>query len=226
MRFAVWLGAVLALGGSAACAQNIARPAGNEPIEVITPVFHQLLAYSSPANMVLHIAENSNDHFYKRVAVRDVDTLSQWGQEITVTGDKGAAQFQPEAARGLANKLVNGFQAACPNYFGYKDIGAVSGGSTPTYLVLVGCGNVEDKTGRLGSRHSETALIVVLQGDQDLYTIQWAERSTPQDKPPVFNDAKWQKRFQQLQPIRVCNIKSGEKAPYPSCLNGTSSAGH
>ena len=86
--------------------------------------------------------------------------------------------------------------------------------------MLVGCGSVEDKHGRIGTMHSETALIVVIQGAQDMYTIQWAERGTAADKPPVFNDVKWQHRFQQLQPIRICPVVAGEKAPYPSCLSG------
>ncbi len=203
--------------GSAA-AQEVARPAGKEPIEVITPVFHQLIAFSSPANMVLHVAENANSKFYLREAVRDVDTIKQWGQMITLTGEKGAATLQASPAKTLADKLANGFQSACPKLFGFKDIGALSLGTTPAYLMLVGCGSVEDKNGRAGITHSETALIVVIQGDQDMYTIQWAERGTPEDKPPVFNDIKWQRRFQQLQPIRVCAIVAGEKAPYPSCL--------
>lgn len=194
------------------------KPVSKDPIEVITPVFHQMIAFASPPNMVQHVAEDSNAQFYKREAVRDVDTLAQWGQMITLTGEKGAAQLQAAPAKALADKLVNGFQAACPNAFAFKDIGALDLGTTPAYLMLVGCGSVEDRGGRIGVPHSETALIVVIQGKQDMYTIQWAERGTPQDKPPAFNDAKWQRRFQQLQPIRVCPIVPGEKAPYASCL--------
>ena len=201
-------------------ATTIPRPSGSEPIEVITPVFHQLLAFSSPANMVLHVSEHANDHFYLREAVRDVDTLNQWGQMITVTGDKGAAQLQAQPAKILADKLANGFQSACPKAFSFKDIGSLSMGTTPAYLMLVGCGSVEDKNGRMGITHSETALIVVLQGDQDMYTIQWAERGTAQAGAPSFNDVKWQRRFQQLQPLRLCSIVPGEKAPFQSCLGG------
>lgn len=204
-------------GGQAA---QVARPTGSEPIEVLTPIFHQLVAFSSPANMVLHVSEHANDHFYLREAVRDVDTQGQWGQKITVTGDKGASRLQAQPTKTLADKLANGFQTACPKAFAFKDIGALTVGTTPAYLMLVGCGNVEDKTGRMGILHSETSLVLVMQGDQDMYTIQWAERSTSQDKPPAFNDAKWQRRFQQLQPLRLCPIVPGEKAPYPSCLSG------
>lgn len=194
------------------------HPAGLEPVEVITPIFHQLVAFASPANMVQHVSEHADAKFYLRESVRDVDTLEQWGQKITLTGEKGTAQFQATAAKSLADKLVNGFQDACPNVFAYKDIGALAMGTTPAYLLLVGCGSVTDKFGKVGATHSETSLIVVLQGDQDMYTIQWAERSTPVEKPPVFNDLKWQRRFQQLQPIRICPIHPGEKAPYASCL--------
>ena len=204
-----------------AAGQDAARPVGKEPIEVISPVFHQLVAFSSPANMVQHVSEHANNTFYLREAVRDVDTINQWGQMITLTGDKGAAALQASPTKALADKLANGFQGACPKNFAFKDIGALSLGPTPAYLMLVGCGSVEDKHGRQGIMHSETTLIVVMQGDQDMYTLQWAERGTPEDKPPVFNDVKWQRRFQQLQPIRICPIVPGEKAPYPSCLSAT-----
>jgi hypothetical protein len=46
--------------------------------------------------------------------------------------------------------------------------------------------------------------------------LQWAERA-PTVAKGVIDEAKWQARLRQVQPIRVCPIVPGERAPYPSC---------
>ena len=51
--------------------------------------------------------------------------------------------------------------------------------------------------------------------------------SPPATVPPDGSDAyrpdqveaKWQARLRQLQPIRICPIQPGERAPYPSCAS-------
>jgi hypothetical protein len=56
-----------------------------------------------------------------------------------------------------------------------------------------------------------------VKGSSDYYTLQWAERAAPVDRPAV-DDAKWPERLRLLQPIRLCPIVPGEAAPYPSCV--------
>ena len=77
---------------------------------------------------------------------------------------------------------------------------------------VASCGEVNS------SGHSETALIVAVQGAADAYTIQWAERTMPAAASPAIDEAKWRERLHQLMPIRLCAIVPGEAAPYPSCL--------
>jgi hypothetical protein len=50
------------------------------------------------------------------------------------------------------------------------------------------------------------------------YTLQWAERGPAAGKIAI-DEAKWQARLRQLQPIRLCPILPGEHAPYPSCVS-------
>jgi hypothetical protein len=78
---------------------------------------------------------------------------------------------------------------------------------------VVGCG----KVGGADEARSETALIVAIKGNADMYTVQWAARGAPAAKADI-EDARWPERLKQLAPIRICAIVAGEKAPYPSCL--------
>ncbi len=75
------------------------------------------------------------------------------------------------------------------------------------------CGTAGD-----GSKsHSEAALIVAIKGEQDYYTIQWAERGAAQATPLTFDVQHWLGRLRQLMPIFLCARIPGDKAPYPSC---------
>ena len=70
-----------------------------------------------------------------------------------------------------------------------------------------------------GGAHSESALLVAIKGTADSYTIQWAERGPASARPMTFDDAMWKERFNKLGPIKLCPIKPGEAAPYPSCVD-------
>jgi len=56
-----------------------------------------------------------------------------------------------------------------------------------------------------------------VKGRADHYTVQWAERTQGAGRPAI-DEAKWQDRLRQLQPIRFCPIMAGEPAPNPSCV--------
>jgi len=47
-----------------------------------------------------------------------------------------------------------------------------------------------------GGARSEAALVV--KGDRDDYTLQWAERSAPISSPIILDVAKWSERLQRL----------------------------
>lgn len=104
--------------------------------------------------------------------------------------------------------------SACPDTFVAKGLGPAKFGDQDGYFALASCGSVEAAP----DKHSETAIIVVVKGSVDYYTLQWAER-TPSSGKPVIDEAKWLERLHQLQPIRLCPIVPGEAAPYPSCVS-------
>ncbi|MEI7430007.1 MAG: hypothetical protein WCL27_06085 [Betaproteobacteria bacterium] len=68
--------------------------------------------------------------------------------------------------------------------------------------------------------HSESMLLIVIKGESDYYTVQWAERGDASTTPIKLDEAKWTDRFKRLAPIKLCPIIPGERAPYPSCVGG------
>ncbi len=61
-------------------------------------------------------------------------------------------------------------------------------------------------------------LLITLKGDQDYYSIQWAQRGPASSAPVEYDSKLWSDRLMQLLPIRVCRKVAGEAAPYPSCI--------
>jgi hypothetical protein len=101
---------------------------------------------------------------------------------------------------------------ACPDSYDAKGSAARIGGFE-AFVGVAGCG----KVGRGAHVGSEAALIVVIKGSTDIYTVQWAERGPASGKPDVEH-ARWNDRLTRLAPIKLCPIVPGEQAPYPSCL--------
>jgi hypothetical protein len=128
---------------------------------------------------------------------------------ITVTGEKGLSGVANATPEKFAGGLAGGFKQACPDSFAANPLGARKFGDADAFVTVIGCGKVEG--------HSETALIAVVKGSADYYTIQWAERGEAMAQPPV-KDNRWTERLATLQPIAVCPIVPDEAAPYPSCI--------
>ena len=158
--------------------------------------------------------ENTKGTHYIREAVLKGETPERWTQMITVTGEKGMTLAKGATPEGLAGSIAGGFKSACPDSFAARPFGAMSFGRYEGFAAVIGCGRVDSGP----TRHSETALLVVVKGSTDYYTIQWAERGPETDEPPI-NGERWQKRLLDLSPIDLCPIVPGEAAPYPSCVN-------
>ena len=206
-RAAAFTTALGALFASSVSAQAPAPAA----FTVISPIFGQLVAFSMPASFVTAF-ENTNGPNYIREAVLKGETVKAWTQMITVTGAKGTAANPKISPESFAGSMVGGFRSACPDTFIAKGFGPAKFGEHYAYVAVASCGRVESSA----DKHSETALIVTVKGSSDYYTLQWAERAPGAGKS-VIEEAKWQARLRQLQPIRVCPIIPGERAPYPSC---------
>ncbi len=199
----------------------VSRAETPAPLRVISPIFSQLVMFSMPASFVA-VTEGSKGPSYIREAVLKGETPDRWTQMITVTGAKGAAGNPGVSPQSFAASIAGGFKGACPETFaakglgekgvGEKSLGETRFGDQDAFVVVAGCGQI----GAGPDKHSETALIAVVKGSSDYYTLQWAERAAPVDSPGI-DDAKWQQRMRLLQPIRLCPIVPGEAAPYPSC---------
>jgi hypothetical protein len=209
MRAAAFTAASGALLASSAWAQAPAPAA----FTVISPIFGQLVAFSMPASFTTAF-ENTNGPNYIREAVLKGETVKAWTQMITVTGAKGTAANPKISPESFAGSMVGGFRSACPDTFTAKGFGPAKFGDQDAYVAVASCGRVESSA----DKHSETALIVTVKGSSDYYTLQWAERAATAGKYAI-DEAKWQARLRQLQPIRICPIQPGERAPYPSCAS-------
>lgn len=185
-------------------------PAG---FTAISPIFGQLVAFTQPSRFV-PVFEEPTAGRYIREAVPKGETVESWTEMITVTGIKGAAADPQASPEGFASSIVEGFKRACPQTFATGVLSENQIDGHDAFAVVASCGSV----GAEGAAHGETALIVAIKGAQDVYTIQWAERSEAAAEPIDIDDDAWRDRFEQLSPIRLCPIVPGEKAPYPSCV--------
>jgi hypothetical protein len=158
---------------SPARAQAPAAKGGMPPsFTVISPIYGQLVRFSMPSTFVLAF-ENTNGPSYIREAVLKGETVKAWTQMITVTGAKGVAGNPRVTPESFAVSMAAGFKKACPDTFAVKPFGAAKFGDRDGFVAVVGCGRIETSA----DKHGETALIVVVKGSADYYTIQWAERA-------------------------------------------------
>ncbi len=181
---------------------------------VISPIFSQLLAFKMP--LVFHVVnEETSAHGYIREAVPNGETVDQWTQMITVTGYKDVAANSGPPPAVLINSIAGNFKRACPETISIGDLGHAPIDGRPAGLAFAACGTVRD-----GARsHSEAAVIMVIKGSQDYYSVQWAERGPAQTGPVAFDKEQWVGRLQQLMPVFLCTRVPGEQAPYPSCTS-------
>jgi hypothetical protein len=212
--------ALASLVCSSAMAEEKARRDIDQPgeqgasLQAISPIFSQLVMLSLPRGFKT-VSERTNAGQYLREAVLERETVDRWSQMITVTGAKGLAANPDVTAQSFAGRIAAGFKRACPDTFAAKGLGARKVSGQDAFVALASCGTVQAGA----SKHSETALLVAIQGAADYYSIQWAERAAASSQPLTLDEAKWTERFRNLSPIKVCPRISGEAAPYPSCIN-------
>jgi hypothetical protein len=207
--------AIVVLGLLVAAAQAQAQnPAAGKDglLTVISPIYGQLVRFSMPSNFTTAREENE-DTSYIHESVLKGETVKAWSQMITITGSKGLASVANFSPQKFAALIAQGFKKVCPESFAVKDLGETKLGEQDAYVAVAGCGRVNSSA----DEHSETALIVVVKGNADAYTVQWAERAAPA-AVALIDEAKWQARLREMMPIRLCAIVPGEAAPYPSCL--------
>lgn len=213
VKLIVAVGAALSVAASAA-PQGMDSPAGGSGARTISPVFHQLVAFTLPAPFIPAF-EKTKANFYIREHVPAGETVEEWSRMVTLTGTGGLASEEGVTPQKYLQALARGFQRHCPGSYAMLDVGPAAVHEYPGYVVIASCGHLGDESGK---PHSETAIMWAVKGSQDLYTFQWAERGPDSARPLSLDERYWQGQLAKLSPIRLCPIVDGEKAPYPSCL--------
>lgn len=190
--------------------ENDSAPPG--AATAISPIYSQLLRFSLPRGFVTRF-EQTNGDSYLREAVPAAETVENWTQMLTVTGARNLA-LRPLTPKQFAEGMAGGFQRKCPESFSARSIGDGKIGGFEAMVIVASCGTSPTTHGTT----SETAMLVVIRGQQDFYTIQWAERSARSASPMQIDAKKWDERLHQLTPIKLCPIVRDERPPYASCL--------
>lgn len=188
------------------------------PVSSITPIFSQLLITPIPRGFQMAFA-NASGTSYIHELVPTGENVNQWTQMLTVTGAKDAALNPELTPPKMASLMAAGFHNSCPNAFGsyvFPTPHQING--YDSISVILSCGSSSQDTPPRGT--SETALITIIKGTKDYYTVQWAERGTSSSTPVRIDLPKWSARLaQQVKVIKLCTAVAGEKSPYPSCIN-------
>ena len=185
------------------------------PVRMIAPIFSQLLVTSLPQGFELVSFEKTKDQFYIRESVLKGETVDHWRQMISTTGMKDLALKPGAAPKSVLEIMVGGFRRKCPFSFNTLALDQSPINGSDVAVAVASCGvSPADGAGNV----SETALIAVIKGQSDFYTVQWAERAEPSNAPVAIDAKKWTERFKQLGPMQLCPIVPGEKMPYPSCV--------
>jgi hypothetical protein len=201
-----------------ACSQLKSSAASDvHSIVSISPIFNQLIKLNLPGNFnPVPAFEKTDNDFYIQEHVSSRETIDSWTQMLTVTGQKDFAMKHPDATpKDFALRMAGDFQHACPSSFSGKEIYEGKLSAQDAFIVIASCGTAPKKAGH---SHSETALIVVIKGDRNLYTLQWAQRGTPSPMPINIDVSLWTDRMKKLLPLKFCPIVPGEQPPYPSCI--------
>jgi hypothetical protein len=183
-------------------------------VRTVTPIFSQLLVTGAPLGFDPVSFEKTRDKFYIRESVLKGESVNDWHEMITITGMKDLASSPNATPKIVLNSMADGFKRGCPFSFNMKAVSESPIAGSDAFVAVLSCGASAATTGKT----SEAALIAVIKGQTDFYTIQWAERAAPSNTPIPIDLKKWTERLKALGPIRLCPIVPGEKAPYPSCV--------
>ena len=183
----------------------LAAEAGANPTFTgVTPIFGQLIALAYPSQFRRGNQETNGPN-YLQESVKSGETVDQWSEMITVTGRQGAASLPQASPKAFVLNMFKGFQTACPATFSILELGTQTIDGREGFAAIGSCGAVSTPAeAAKHTAHSETALIIGIKGSADIYSIQWAERGQPSNRPLSLDAAVWTDRFKQWQPIRVC----------------------
>ncbi|MBA5637887.1 hypothetical protein H3H37_12565 [Duganella sp. LX20W] len=221
LRRVLWMAVALFVMQLEAYAASDATPQSVEAlrqqgytVKNIAPIFGQLLMTAFPPGFTT-VFEKTNGGHYIREAVLQGETVDKWTEMLTITADKGLAANVNLSPQKFAEIKAGGFKNACPTSFNAKVLGEGKISGYDGFVVVLSCGTSPASAGET----SESTLEVIIKGESDYYTIQWAKRDEKSATPIDIKPAEWTQRFHLLAPIKLCPIIPGEAAPYPSCID-------
>ena len=179
----------------------------------VVAVFSHFLSLSVPRD--LQPAYQSSDaKNYLREWVPKGETVHAWSQMFTIRAFRNLAANPRATPQAMAMSMMSVYRMVCPQTYSSADLGEfnIEGGSAVAHVH--GCGALV-KNGQI---FGEMALILIVRGPQDIYTIQLARRMQPSEKPPVIDEIFWKHRLAELRPIRFCTPVSGEGSPLTRCF--------
>ena len=170
------------------------------------------------------IFENNKDGQFIQEAVLQGETIEKWSQMLTLTGAQNLALNPKLAPMDIANSIATGYQTACPESFAAKGLSLIKIGNYDAFVSYLGCGTVKAEVAKQNGStatkpYSESMLFIVIKGEKEFYTVQWAERGDASAKPLVFDETKWLPRFKKLGPLRVCTIGAPADS-LNACMSG------
>ncbi|HEV2285312.1 MAG TPA: hypothetical protein VGR80_04650 [Steroidobacteraceae bacterium] len=200
---------VLVCATAAVCA---AAAPGGSGARVIVPVFHRLVAFTLPPSFKMSF-ERTSGNVYVREHVPEGQSSDEWTRMVTLTGVQGMAYSAGATPQRYLEALARGFQRHCPDTYVALDLGRQPLAHEPAFATVVSCGRVSSG----GKAHSETSVMVAIQGSDDFYALQWTERGPDSSHPLALDSKYWSARLAQLGPVTLCPRVPGEGPPDASC---------
>lgn len=214
--------------GVAGIAKLLADSRGQKSYKanLVTPVFGQLFSLSFPEEFEQKgfkpAPKRASEARYTKYIIRHYmkgETAKNWTQVISIVGNEGLAANNPQLSPAKVVDIDSGkHKLDCPSTYSLLLLGEVKTiDGHDAFAAVVGCGT------SINEAYSEAIMAIVIKGEKDYYSVQWAERGKPSSAPIIHDRAKWMGRLNALMPISLCPIIPGEAAPYPSCPNRTPS---
>jgi len=158
-------------------------------------IYNQVVGAKLPAHFVVGHKQQSNTSFIMEF-VPQGQSVENWLEMITYTGLESAIKNKVVDSRGMIVSIGTGYQNACANTFSAKKILE----ENKKVAFVFSCGDN-------GQQKSETALILALEGTNDVYTVQWAERGKKSNTPLVIDEQKWAMRLNSLDVQLLPSVK-------------------
>lgn len=175
------------------------------------PIFSQLVQANFPQGYGVVQVQDRSRYIERYTPPNEGE--ERWTRMMTVSGARALASKPGYSSARVAADFQERFRDACPASYSGKTLSDGEVNGTEVNVSVFACGSHATETGVA----AETTLLIVLKGERDFYTVQWAERGAPSETPLKLDLPAWIKRYRELGPVRLCPMVEGEKAPYPSC---------